>query len=296
MDHNPWLLVDGPAKAKEALKDIAHSDAIGIDTEYDSLRYFREKLCLIQIKADKKTYLFDPLGDCDLSVLGEHFASPSIRKVLHAGDNDIRLLRRDYNFVFNNIFDTHRAASLLGCSRLSLATLVGEYLGIAFEKKKAIQRSKWDRRPLSEEQLQYAVLDTAYLMDLYRRLEELIAERGLQEEVADIFSEMANAKWRKKGLKQDGHKHVDRYYTLTDRQKDRLKRLFRWRYGKAQEINRAIFMVLSDQDLVHLSGLEVGSLHDLMQSDVLPAEKLHLFGQDIVELLTAYEGTAGCLL
>ena len=132
MFDRPWYVVDTQSKAEEAAEDIASSQVIGIDTEYDSLRYFREKLCLIQIRADHRTYLFDPLDGLDISFLGEYFSSPSICKVMHAGDNDIRILKRDYDFVFNNIFDTHRAASLLGTVRLSLANVVGEYLGIEF--------------------------------------------------------------------------------------------------------------------------------------------------------------------
>ena len=117
MEQGTWLIVDTPAKAAAAAEDLGNSPVIGMDTEYDSLRYFREKLCLIQLKAAKKTYLFDPLGELDISFLGEYFASPALCKVMHAGDNDIRILKRDYNFEFRNIFDTYRAAALLGSDR-----------------------------------------------------------------------------------------------------------------------------------------------------------------------------------
>jgi ribonuclease D len=194
-------------------------------------------------------------------------------------------LKRDYGFVFKNIFDTYRAASLLGSSHLSLVNVVGQYLGIEFEKKKKMQRSRWDLRPLTEEQLHYAALDTAYLPDLYHCLEEELQRAGLGDEAAKIFADMTKIKWHKKDLDKEGYKKIARYYTLTDTQRERLKHLFRWRYGKAKEINRAIFMILSDQDLVELSALEVGSVHELQESGFLPGEKLHLFGAELVELL-----------
>ena len=78
MQNNGWLFVDTPSKVEEAIIDIGSSSLIGVDTEYDSFRYFREKLCLIQIKAEKKTYLFDPLDHVDISFLGEYFASPDL--------------------------------------------------------------------------------------------------------------------------------------------------------------------------------------------------------------------------
>ncbi len=289
MQDSTWILVDTGAKAEEAAKDIAGSSAIGMDTEYDSFRYFREKLCLIQIKAERKTYLFDPFGELDISFLGEYFADASLCKIMHAGDNDIRIIKRDYNFVFNNVFDTHRAASLLGCSRLSLAHIISEYLGIEFEKNKKMQRSKWDQRPLTEEQINYAVLDTAYLFDLYRRLKDELTRNGLEAEAEKIFTDMTMIKWQNKALDSNGHKKIARYYTLTDKQKERLRHLFRWRYEKAKEINRAMFMILSDQDLVRLSSLEVGSFHELMEDRLLPADKVRLFGGELFELLNIYD-------
>lgn len=293
MEQGSWLIVDTPAKAEEAAADFGRSQVIGMDTEYDSLRYFREKLCLIQIKAVQKTYLFDPLGELDISFLGDYFASHALCKVMHAGDNDIRILKRDYNFVFRNIFDTYRAAALLGSERLSLGHVVGRYLGVEFEKQKKLQRSRWDLRPLKDEQLQYAALDTAYLPDLHARLREELKQAGRDEEAARIFADMTKVRWQTRDFDKDGHKKIARYHALTDKQKERLKRLFRWRYGKAKEINRAIFMILSDQELVDLSAIEVGSISELVTGGLLPGNKLRLYGAELIALLDGYrENTA----
>ncbi len=288
MQHNPWLLIDNPSKAGEAIEDIRKCAVIGMDTEYDSFRYFREKLCLIQINSGKKIYVFDPLGGMDLSFLGEFFASSSICKVMHAGGNDLRILKRDYGFVFNNIFDTHRAASLLGCTHLSLAVLVNRYLGVEFDKNKKMQRSKWEIRPLTEEQLDYAVMDTFYLADLHIRLKSELKREGLEREAQKVFTEIAGVIWREKELKRQGHKGIQGYYALPDDRKERLKRLFRWRYLKAKAINRALFMVLSDRDMFSLSGMEIGDLEDLKENGLLSEEKIRLLGPELVEILGSH--------
>jgi ribonuclease D len=57
----------------EAKENIGNSSIICVDTEYDSFRYFREILCLIQIDAGGRTYIFDPLGKLDFSFLGTIF-------------------------------------------------------------------------------------------------------------------------------------------------------------------------------------------------------------------------------
>jgi ribonuclease D len=286
MQQNEWLWVDTSSKAEKALEDVENSPVIGIDTEYDSFRYFRDKLCLIQVKAKRKTYLFDPLGNIDLSFLGKSFAASSACKIMHAGDNDIRILKRDYGFFFSNTFDTHRAASLLGCSHLSLAALVERYLGIGFEKNKKIQRSKWDIRPLTEEQLEYAAMDTAYLPDLYHTLEAEIIKAGLETKAVEAFAEMTKLVWREKELDQRGHKKIGGYRELPDNRKERLKRLFRWRYLKAKAINRAFFLVLSDKDLFFLSGMEIGNLEDLADKGLLSQDKIRFLGHELVEILS----------
>jgi len=131
-----WLLVNTPEAATRAADRLRKASILGIDTEYDSFRYFREKLCLIQIYAPTTTYVLDATANLDLSFLDKPFKNKSVVKILHAADNDIRLLKRDYGFEFKNIFDTHRAAMILGFTQLSLDKMIKEFLGIELKKAK----------------------------------------------------------------------------------------------------------------------------------------------------------------
>ena len=280
-----WVWVDTPLKIEEAKEDISSADIICVDTEYDSFRYFREVLCLIQIAADKKTYLFDPLGSLSISFLGKVFADRAILKVMHAGDNDIRMLKRDYAFEFKNVFDTHRAASLLGCHFLSLAALINRYLGIELKKDKKMQRSKWETRPLTEEQIKYAVQDTAYLKALYQRLEYEIQQGGFKKRAAKAFEDIASVTWAEKSLNSRGHKNINGYESLTMNQKHYLMNLYRWRFQKAKETNRARFRILPDQTLIDLAKSEPSSIEMLEMGGVLSPEKLNLYGQDIIRVI-----------
>ena len=280
-----WVWVDTIQKMEEAKEDICNSSIICVDTEYDSFRYFRELLCLIQIEADAKTYLFDPFNKLDISFLGEVFADPETLKVMHAGDNDIRILKRNYGFEFNNIFDTHRAALILGCHYLSLSALIGRYLGIDFEKKKAMQRSQWESRPLTQEQLKYAVEDTAYLKELYRRLDEEICEKGLKAYAMKAFDSIANVMWSEKFFNPRGYKSMKGYPSLTAHQKRCLKHLCRWRFQKASETNKALFWILSDQNLLDLARLESPSADMLKNSGVVSPDQASRYGREILEIL-----------
>lgn len=247
-----WFLVDAPEKLRRALDDFEHSDILSIDTEYDSFRYFREKLCLIQIKASKATYVFDPFNEIDLSGLGKYFADRAIVKVLHAADNDIRLLKRDYNFVFENIFDTHRAAHILGFQQLSLEKMINQFLDVELKKDKKMQRSRWDNRPLADEQLAYGVQDVMYLPDLYAGELVRLRENGLEETATEAFARIAASHWQEKIFDKRGHTRIAGYYSFSQQQKELLKKLYAWRFQRAKDENRAIFMFLPDKTLSEL--------------------------------------------
>ena len=278
-----WTFVNTPAKLAKAEKSIRSAPVIALDTEYDSFRYFRDKLCLLQVQTGERTWLIDPLAALDLSFIGDVLIDPDILKIFHAGDNDIRILKRDYAFAFRNIFDTHRAASLLGFRQLALSTLLESLLGVTLEKK--MQRSRWDIRPLSEEQLDYAALDTAHLPDLYRKLDTELHEKGMEKEAKRLFVGLTAVAWRPKALDRLGHRKLPGYGQLTSGQKERLRLLYRWRFEKAKEINRACFMLLPDPQLVALARLEAASLQTMTGPGLLSVESAHRFGPEILKIL-----------
>ncbi len=278
-----WTLVETPSDLAEAERSIRTAGIIALDTEYDSFRYFRDMLCLIQVQTGEKTWLIDPLVGLDISFLGDVLNDPDVLKILHAGDNDIRILKRDYAFAFRNIFDTHRAASLIGCRQLALGKLLESYLGVTLVKK--MQRSRWDLRPLTQEQLDYAALDTAHLLDLSLRLDRELHEKGREKEAEQLFVGMTAVIWQPKILDRLAHRRLPGYPTLTSGQKERLRELFRWRFEKAQETNRAPFMILPDQHLVGLSRLENASLDAMAGVGLLTPEKVHRFGGELLDIL-----------
>jgi ribonuclease D len=280
-----WTLVEKPSQLAQAETAIRTAGIIALDTEYDSFRYFRDKLCLLQVQTGEQTWLIDPLAGLDLSFLGDVLIDEAVLKILHAGDNDIRILKRDYAFAFRNIFDTHRAASLLGTRELALHKLLESYLGVRLEKK--MQRSRWDLRPLTEEQLDYAALDTAHLSELYRRLEGELREKRLEKQAEQVFAGMTAVIWQPKTLDHLAHRRLPGYGTLTGEQKERARGLFRWRFEKAQEIDRAPFMILADPHLVGLARLEAPSLDAMGGSGLLSPEKMHRFGPELLRLLCA---------
>ena len=280
-----WVWVDNHQQLQKAFEAIDSSPVIGIDTEYDSFRYFREKLCLIQVKTAKKVYLLDPLANIDISSLGGSFSDPGIVKVLHAGDNDIRILSRDYGFRFRNIFDTQKAASLLDLHYLSLGAVIEHFLGRKLDKTKKLQRSQWEARPLSEEQIDYAAKDTEHLIELYRMLKEDLKKRGLEKKAEEAFEEeVASAQWTEKTLDPRGYRKIRGFNELSRSQKARLKALYELRFQKAKETNTAVFLVLSDKELIDLARAKIHSPRLLEEEVPLSSRKMRLLGPDLFEV------------
>ncbi|MGA3280548.1 MAG: ribonuclease D [Smithella sp.] len=274
-----WLFVDTQKKLQRAVNDFERAKVLSIDTEYDSFRYFREILCLIQIHANNTTYVFDPLENLNLSFLGKYFDNQRIVKILHAADNDIRLLKRDYKFNFKNIFDTHRAALLLGFQQLSLEKMIKEFVGVELKKNKKIQRSRWDSRPLTEEQLEYAVQDVIYLPALYEKQSAALGIKDLKDAAAEAFVKIAETNWREKRLDRHGHTKIKGYYCLNQEQKELIKRLYIWRFHRAKDENRAVFMFLPDKNLLELA-------QDTESPEkYLSQRKLKLYGDEIEQLI-----------
>ena len=277
---NDWIFVDTPKKIKRAIDNFENAAILSIDTEYDSFRYFREILCLIQIHANETTYIFDPLNKLNLDFLGKFFNDKTIVKILHAADNDIRLLKRDYQFDFQNIFDTHRAALILGLHQLSLEKMINHFLGADLKKSKKMQRSRWDKRPLSDEQLRYAMQDVTFLPALYEEQLRQLRVKGLEENASDAFVKISAATWQEKRIDRRGYAKIAGYYSLNQEQKELLKKLYTWRFQRAKEENRAIFMFLPDKNL-----LEIAQNVENIK-EILPPEKFKLYGVQLEQIIS----------
>src|SRR6267143_2623131 len=170
-------LIANAAGVAELVSLLEPHHRVAIDTEADSLHCYHEKLCLLQISIPEHDVIVDPLADVDLAPLRDALAGKEI--VLHGADYDLRLLRRNLNFVPQRMFDTALAVRLIGIREFSLAALVQRYFGI--ELAKGSQKANWAQRPLPARMAEYAVNDTRYLLPMAERLEAELNSRNRME-------------------------------------------------------------------------------------------------------------------
>ena len=100
--------------------------------------------------------------------------------MLHAGRQDVAILRRAWSTELTNIFDTQIAAGFAGASaQAGYGNLLGAILGRRVGKTASYTR--WDARPLTDEQLSYAAEDVAHLLELADELQRRLGETGRLE-------------------------------------------------------------------------------------------------------------------
>ena len=232
---------------------------IGIDTEFMSEGRYRALLCLVQIAVDDDTLpagepridLIDPLqSGVDVTPVAQLLADPAIEVVLHAGRQDVAILRRAWNTEVNNIFDTQLAAGFVGASaQTGYGNLLGSMLGRRVGKTASYTR--WDARPLTSEQLSYAAEDVAHLLELadevQRRLDQTGRLSWAREECRRLESATderdPNTAWER----------LPRVGQLDPRARAVARELAAWRERTASEEDRPVGSVLGDPALVELA-------------------------------------------
>ncbi len=242
--------VDAQPVLNEMLAHLCDSQVIAVDTESDSLYVYHEKVCLIQFSIPDVDYLVDPLA-VDVSRLGELFGDESCEKVFHAAQYDIVCLKRDYGFAFLNLFDSMLAARVLGWKRYGLGTILRDQFGVQLDKR--MQRYNWGTRPLSKEALNYARLDTHFLLPLREmQLAELQA-KGRLDEAQQAFQRQTRVEPTSKVFNPDDFWRVTGARELLPVEQAVLRRLFIFRDRYARKLNRPPFKVMNDATLVRLA-------------------------------------------
>jgi ribonuclease D len=254
---------------------LAHYPVVAIDTESNSLHAYRECVCLIQFSTPAADYIVDPIGMPDLSPLAPFFANPDHQKVFHAAEYDLICLRRDYHFEFTNIFDTMSAARTLGWPQVGLASILDNHFGVKMNKK--YQRADWKRRPLPPEQLDYARLDTHYLVALRDQQLQALTESGHWPEAHEEFERLARPRGGSDNAVPDptAFWRVNGARDLTPAQAAVLQALFAYREAQAERLDRPPFKVMGEATLMELARRAPCKAEELQGLSGMTSEQIH---------------------
>jgi ribonuclease D len=256
------ILVNNQAGFTQMLAHLRTQPILALDTESNSLFRYYPKVCLIQLTAlvDAQQsdptatvdYLLDPLALKNISALAPLLSDQATTVIMHAAENDIIILQRDFNFQFGNVFDTQLAARILGWKQVGLAAILQEQFGVASDKN--MQRTDWGQRPLNQKQTTYAQIDTHYLPTLRLRLIEQLQQAERWEEAQEAFALLRDVSYHEPAARTFWQmKHTRE---VPDAALNVLEALWQWREAEAQRRDWPPFKIMTDAQLAQLATVQ----------------------------------------
>lgn len=251
-----YSLIEDTAALDGFLDRIDGCPVVALDTESNSLHEYTERVTLIQVtgrQADGTCHhaVVDPLADVDVLRMGRLMADPAVVTVFHGADYDVVSLKRDYGFTFSNLYDTMIAARAVGKQKFGLADLVQEYFGVTLNKK--YQKHDWGARPIIQEALNYAHMDTRYLPEIMDRLHALVVEKGREDMVAEECLLLEQRALAPKPEGNDGFLQMKGASKLREPAQRILRELYGWRERVAKHRNTPPFKVMGNQLLLDVA-------------------------------------------
>lgn len=284
--------VGGLATAREishAAEVVRETHRLGIDTEFMSEGRYRAQLCLVQVAVDNPNddrtpliYLIDALNGIDVTPLAELLADPAFEIVLHAGRQDVAILRRVWRTEVTNIFDTQIAAGFSGASaQAGYGNLLGAILGRRVGKTASYTR--WDARPLTAEQLGYAAEDVAHLLQLADEIQRRLTESGRLSWAREECRRLESATDERDPY--TAWERLPRIGQLDPRARAVARELAAWRERTASEQDRPVGSILADPALVELAKRHPSTLVGLEQIRGLHPPTVRRRGQAILDAI-----------
>jgi len=230
---------------------LAGADFVTVDTEFMRDKTYWPKLCLVQLGGPEEAACVDVLAEgIDIGPLLALMANSAVLKVFHAARQDFEIFFNLMGSVPAPVFDTQVSAMVCGFGdSVGYETLVSKLARQRIDK--TMRFTDWQRRPLTERQIEYALADVTHLRVVYEKIRDRLEKNG---RAAWVEAEMA-------ALCDPGLYRVDPYETWR-RLKIRnakprtlaiLRELAAWREQEAQRRDVPRNRVLRDEGLVEIA-------------------------------------------
>ena len=270
---------------------------LAIDTEFISERRYQAQLCLVQVAVPDpdgpegvRTEVIDPLHDhraLDVEPLAAVLADPAVEVVVHAGRQDVAILRRTWGAEVRRVFDTQVAAGFLGYgNQEGYEALVRRVLDVKLRGGEGFTR--WDKRPLTPKQIAYAADDARCLLALGDEIERRLRERGRLEWALEECRLVEDS--RDERSPEQAYERLPKLGRLDAGGRAVARRLCEWRDRVAREMDRPPPFLVSDQVLTELARRRPEDRAGLESIRGLPQATLHRRGPELLDQIAAARG------
>ena len=166
-------LVAAPSDLQRAMDDIKQAGVVGFDTETrPAFRPGESYLpSLVQLATADAVYLFQVQQQDYSAAMREIFSSDSLIKVGVSVSDDLRNLKKLFEFEEAAVLDLGKVAKRHGLKQSGVRNLAGLFLGIRIPK--GAKTTNWAARHLTSQQITYAATDAWACRELYLRFRQL---------------------------------------------------------------------------------------------------------------------------
>lgn len=236
----------------ERLKD---SPRLALDTEFVGEDSFVPKLELIQVATETVAAAIDfpaVAASGSLDVFWEIVCNQAVQKVVHAGRQDLDLFAVHAGQIPKPFFDTQIAAAMVGFGpQVAYANLVQRVHGTKLDKAHTL--ANWSARPLSQDQLAYAIEDVTFLLGIHDHLHDCLVRRGRLHWADEEFSRLQDTVGETRREPQGRYQRIRGWNTLKPSAAAVLRQLVVWREQEAQRRNVPRGRVMRDEVLLQLA-------------------------------------------
>ncbi len=275
----PIEVIQQPEQLTRLAANLKRQPRIAVDTESNSLYAYTERVCLIQFSTPEVDYLVDPLAFPDLSPLRALLASPKIEKVFHAAEYDLLCLKRDFDFLVGNVYDTRIACRTLGWKETGLGDILNKEFGVTLDKR--CQRANWGKRPLPEHLLDYARLDTHYLLPLRNRLEKALRQANRLDEAAEAMAYASHTALPHRE-ERPSFWSISHARELNPEQAAVLREVYAVRDRHARRLDRPPFKVMEDRTLLQIARTMPADAQQLAAIPGMTPRQIQRYGADVL--------------
>ena len=279
--------IDSNVGLEQFCASISEATYCVVDTEFIRESTYYPELALIQIASGDQLACIDPLAITDFAPLAALLVKPDLLKVFHSPSQDLEILYQKFGAVPAPVFDTQLAAAVLGYNhQISYADLVQQITGVTLDKKHT--RANWLRRPLSLDELDYAMDDVRHLKAVYEALKQKLDSTRRSSWIEKDLRAMSDPEsyqvdraqlWKRlKGVLKLKHEKLQ---IASD--------LCRWREDLAQQQNRPRRWIAKDDALIEIARQKPEDFEALAGIHELSEKTARRHGDELLKIVAHAE-------
>ena len=257
----PHRLIVDQSQFEDFCAHLRKSKTVAFDSEFVSEYTYQPQLCLLQFATPEGCVAVDPYQVENLESWWDVMTDDETTVVVHGGQAEVRFCLTHAGRCPRKLIDVQIAEGLRSRSYpLGYSSLVARVLGRRVHGKET--RTDWRRRPLSPQQIQYALEDVKHILEIWKRQRASLesqnriawAEAEFRRMIDDVETDQSRDSWQRvSGIQKLNSRELAVACELSD-----------WREQRAAERDRPFRQVLRDDLLIELARRQPKSIKDLL--------------------------------